>query len=83
MGQDIGFVGDIVKVDTKVIEFLLGNKYIPVISPIGIGEDNKTYSINADSVAASIAISVGATRVLFFNRCERDYEKWKTSSSFD
>ena len=63
--QDIGFVGEIVKINTKMLEFLLTSNYVPVISPIGIGEDNQTYNINADNVAAAIAISVGATRVLF------------------
>lgn len=64
-GQDIGYVGEIIKVNTKMVEFLLNNNYVPVISPIAIGEDNTTYSINADNVAASIAISTGADKVIF------------------
>ena len=63
--KDLGFVGEIIRINPKVIEFLISNNYIPVISPIGIGEDNVTYNINADTVAAAIAISIGATRVLF------------------
>lgn len=64
-GKDLGFVGEIVKVNTKMIEFFLDNNFVPVISPIAIGEDNTTYSINADNVAANIAISTGATKVIF------------------
>jgi acetylglutamate kinase len=64
-GKDIGYVGQIIKVNTKMVEFLLNNNYVPVISPIAIGEDNTTYSINADDVTASIAISTGADKVIF------------------
>ena len=63
--QDIGYVGEITKINIQMIEFLLNNNYVPVISPIATGENNVTYSINADSVAAAIAISTGATKVLF------------------
>ena len=63
--QDIGYVGEITKINIQMIEFLLNNNYLPVISPIATGENNVTYSINADSVAAAIAISTGATKVLF------------------
>ena len=64
-GKDLGYVGEITKVNTEVIDFFLNNNYIPVISPIAIGEDNTTYSVNADNVAASIAIGTGASRVIF------------------
>ncbi len=63
--QDIGYVGEITKINIQMIEFLLNNNYVPVISPIATGENNVTYSINADSVAAAIAISTGAKKVLF------------------
>ena len=64
-GQDVGFVGEITKVNTKMVEFFLDNNFVPIISPIAIGEDNTTYSINADNVAAAIAISTGAEKVIF------------------
>lgn len=63
--KELGFVGSILRINTKLIDFLLNNKYVPVISPIGIGKNSLSYNINADDVAASIAISVGASRVIF------------------
>ena len=62
--QDIGFVGEIVKINTKMLEFLLTSNYVPVISPIGIGEDNQTYNINADNVAAAVKFKVSSSVTL-------------------
>ena len=49
---DIGFVGDVTKINTEVLNTLLDNGYIPVIAPIGVGKDNESFNINADYVAA-------------------------------
>ena len=48
---DIGMVGEIVRVDPTVIRSLDGNRFIPVIAPVGVGERGETYNINADLVA--------------------------------
>ena len=55
---DIGFVGEVQKVNTKIINDLLDNGYVPVISPIGTGKGESTYNINADYAAAEIAGAV-------------------------
>lgn len=61
---DLGFVGEPVSVDVRVIHALTGAGLIPVIAPIGIGDDGETYNINADTVAGAIAGALHATRLL-------------------
>lgn len=61
---DIGYVGDIVKINTKVLEMLAGDEYIPVVAPIGIGSDGQSYNINADTVAGEIAIALKAEKLI-------------------
>jgi len=54
-GRDLGQVGEVTRVNTDFLEMLLGKGYVPVISPVGIGEDGQSYNINADAVAAKVA----------------------------
>ena len=61
---DLGFVGEPEHVDVRVIHALTGAGLIPVIAPVGVGEDGQTYNINADTVAGAIAGALGATRLL-------------------
>ena len=60
---DLGFVGEPVKVDPHVLDCFINTDIIPVISPIGVGEDGQTYNINADTAAGAIAKAVGASRL--------------------
>jgi len=53
--HDVGQVGDIVSIDPSVVKALQDDAFIPVISPIGFGENNESYNINADVVAAKLA----------------------------
>lgn len=62
-GQDIGFVGEITKINGDVIQKMITSDIIPVISPIGIGKDGFTYNINADQASAEIARSLGALKL--------------------
>ena len=64
MVLDLGFVGEPGFIDTRVIHALTGAGLIPVIAPVGIGEDGETYNINADTVAGAIAGALNATRLL-------------------
>jgi len=61
---DLGFVGEPERVDVRVIHALTGAGLIPVIAPVGQGEDGQTYNINADTVAGAVAGALGATRLL-------------------
>ena len=61
---DIGQVGDIVSIDPSVVKALQDDEFIPVISPIGFGEDNESYNINADVVAAKLATVLQAEKLM-------------------
>ena len=62
--KDIGFVGDIVDINTEVIEGILEREYIPVVSTIGGGENGEVFNINADIAAAKISAALGAEKLL-------------------
>jgi len=64
-GVDLGFVGDIVKINTKLLRTLASDEYIPVIAPIGVGPDGSSYNINADTVAGEIAAQLNAEKLMF------------------
>ncbi|MFN3459897.1 MAG: acetylglutamate kinase [Oceanibaculum sp.] len=61
---DLGFVGEPMKVNTEVLRVFNDTKFIPVIAPVGIGEDGQTYNINADTAAGAIAGALNASRLL-------------------
>lgn len=63
---DLGFVGEVTSIDASVVRMLEEDRYIPVIAPIGVGEegDNATYNINADLVAGKLAQVLNAERLL-------------------
>ena len=61
---DIGFVGDVLSIDTSIINILDKNEIVPVISPIGVDEDGQRYNINADTVACDIAASLKADKLI-------------------
>ena len=64
---DLGFVGEPTKVDPKLIRGLIASEsedWVPVIAPIGVAEDGKTYNVNADTVAGAVAGSLQAKRML-------------------
>ena len=67
---DLGFVGIPEKINTDIIEILTSNDFIPVIAPLGISEDGKTFNINADTVAGAIAHSLNAKRLLVLTDVE-------------
>ena len=61
---DLGYVGEPEAVDVRVIHALTGAGLIPVIAPVGMGEDGQTYNINADTVAGAVAGALNASRML-------------------
>ena len=60
---DLGFVGEPATIDTTILETASAAGMIPVIAPIGAGEDGETYNINADTMAGAIAAALGAARL--------------------
>ena len=61
---DIGHVGEVASVDASVVDMLVSGDFIPVIAPIGVGEDGHSYNINADLVAGRIAEVLGAEKLI-------------------
>jgi acetylglutamate kinase len=62
--HDIGLVGEITAIDPSVVQALQDDRFIPVISPIGFGEHNESYNINADLVAAKLATVLKAEKLM-------------------
>ena len=60
---DLGFVGEPARVDTAILDTAVAAGMIPVVAPIGAGEDGQTYNINADTMAGAIAAALGAARL--------------------
>lgn len=61
---DLGYVGEIKKVNIQPIVDALNNGYIPVIATVGVGEDGQTYNINADTASSRIASELGAEKLI-------------------
>jgi len=74
---DLGFVGEPADVDRRVIDTISKAGMIPVIAPIGVGEDGNTYNINADTMAGAIAIAMGAARFFLLTDVEGVLDKNK------
>jgi acetylglutamate kinase len=66
-GVDLGYVGEVTDVTIDKIRKSLHSQVVPVISPIGVGEDGHAYNINADVAAAKLAVAVGARRLVFMS----------------
>ncbi len=81
-GKDIGFVGNIKKVDPKLIFDLLENDFLPIIAPIGLDDEFNTYNINADDAACAIAKAIGADKLVFLTDIEGLYKDINDKSSF-
>jgi len=76
-GIDLGFVGEIKKVNPELLMVLLKQGFLPVVSPIGLGKDGVTYNINADTTASRIAVSLGAYKIIFMTDVDGVLEKGK------
>ncbi|MGN1313415.1 MAG: acetylglutamate kinase [Lachnospiraceae bacterium] len=81
-GEDIGFVGEIKQVTPKILFDLLEKDYLPIISPVGLGDDFATYNINADDAACAIAKAVGADKLVFLTDIEGLYKDIKDKTTF-
>ena len=67
---DIGMVGEIIGINPLVIESLDQNKFIPVIAPVGVGQEGETYNINADLVAGEVAEALHAEKLIMMTDVE-------------
>jgi acetylglutamate kinase len=64
-GIDLGMVGEVTSVNRELLDVLLERRYVPVVSPVGLGEDGDGYNINADAAAAEIAIAIKAEKLIY------------------
>ena len=81
-GQDIGYVGEINKVDPKVLYDLLEKDFLPIVAPVGLDDDFNTYNINADDAACAVSRAVGADKLVFLTDIEGLYKDINDKSSF-
>lgn len=63
-GEDLGFVGEVSKVNTDIIEAILDKSFIPVIATVGLDDEGQVYNINADTAAAAVAAALGAENLI-------------------
>ena len=67
---DIGHVGEVSSIDPSVVNMLVKGDFIPVIAPIGVGEDGQSYNINADLVAGKMAITLNAEKLILLTNTQ-------------
>ncbi|MCW5205191.1 acetylglutamate kinase, partial [Desulfobulbus sp. N2] len=79
---DLGRVGEVTKVNPEILETLDAQDFIPVIAPVGVGEDGQAYNINADLVAGAIAAELDAVKLILLTDVEgvKDHEGTLLSS---
>ncbi|MFW6306994.1 MAG: acetylglutamate kinase, partial [Bacillota bacterium] len=62
---DLGYVGEVEKINPEIVQRLINDGYIPVIAPIGCDEKGESYNINADTVAGKLAVSLKAEKLIY------------------
>jgi acetylglutamate kinase len=67
---DMGYVGDVVKVNTDLLTALENGNYLPVIAPVGVGPEGESYNINADLVAGRVAAALNAEKLILLTDIE-------------
>ena len=80
-GEDIGFVGDVKKVDPQILFDLLDHDFLPIIAPIGLGDEFESYNINADDAACAIARAMQVEKLAFLTDIEGVYKDPKDPST--
>ena len=79
--EGIGFVGEVSGVDIKLLQSLLNNDYIPVVSSVAADETGQSYNINADTVAGEIAAALGAEKLILLTDTAGILENYKDPST--
>jgi len=78
---DIGFVGDVVKVNPELLKLQLDAGFIPVLSTVGLGEDGHHYNVNADTAASAIAVALEAEKLVILTDVAGLYRNWPDATS--
>ncbi|MGL5254365.1 MAG: acetylglutamate kinase [Brevinema sp.] len=74
--EDLGFVGEIDKVDTSILDTLLDGGFLPVVAPIAVGESGESYNINADRTAGALAAALKAEKLLLLTDIKGIYREY-------
>nr|WP_308221588.1 acetylglutamate kinase [Fuchsiella alkaliacetigena] len=67
---DLGYVGQVKQINPKILDKLIEDDFLPVVAPIGVGENGESYNINADLVAGEIAAALGADKLILLTNVE-------------
>lgn len=78
---DLGQVGEVAKVNPELLKTLMDSGYIPVVAPIGVGQDGSSYNINADYVAGELAVALGAEKLVLLTDVEGIFADFADKSS--
>lgn len=79
---DVGNVGKVKAINIQIVNDLISSGYVPIIAPIGVGEDGTSFNINADYVAADIAGALKAEKLLLLTDTEGVYKNFEDKQSF-
>ncbi len=78
---DLGFVGEVEKIEPKIVFDLVHEDFIPVVASVGIGRDGNSYNINADLVAGEVAAAIRADKIMFLTDVAGLYKDFNDKSS--
>ena len=78
---DIGYVGEVVQINTTILEQLMREDYVPVISSIGVGTEGSSYYINADTAAGELAAALKAEKLIMLTDVEGIFQDYEDKSS--
>lgn len=67
---DLGYVGDVRRINPEIVETVVAKGYIPIVAPVGVGEDGESYNINADYVAGELAAALKADKLILLTDVE-------------
>ncbi len=71
---DLGFVGDVERVNPQILKNLIRDEYVPVVAGIGVDDTGQSYNINADRIAAAVATALKANKLIFLTNTEGIYK---------
>lgn len=80
-GADLGLVGEIVQINTGIVDTLIREGYIPVISPVAMGADGQSYNVNADHAAGELAAALGAIKLIVLTDVRGIYSDFEDKTS--
>jgi acetylglutamate kinase len=72
---ELGFVGEVDRVEPRIVEVLLGEGFLPVVASLGVGADGRAYNLNADTAAAALAVAVHADKLVLLTDVPGIYRK--------